>query len=546
MLALARALGEAAKRLGQPSLLGEMLAGVLLGPSVLGHLSPDFAAFLVPSEGGAAWFTNGFSSLAAVLFMLVAGMDVDLSSACRQGRSVVIVSALGIAVPFGLGFICVWALPSWFGKAPDADTLIYALFFATALSISALPVIAKTLIDLGMYRSDFGMLIVAAAVVDDLVGWIVFAMVLGMMGAQHVSGFSVPVTIALTLAFAGGMLTAGRWLIHRVLRWTQAHTTWPAGVLSLSVSLALFGAAFTEWIGIHAVFGSFMAGVALGDSTHLRKRSRETLDQFISFIFAPLFFASIGLRVDFAENFDPALTAMVVALGCFTKVIGCGAGARLCGMSLRESAAVGFGMNARGAMQIILGLLALQYGVIGDRMFVTIVIMALVTTVMAGPAIQLLLQRRKRRPMTDYLSADTFIEALGGHTRHEVVRELAEAVARSAKLDPASVEGAAWEREKLMPAGIGMGVAVPQGRVAGLDAPLIGVGLSRSGVDFDAPDGQPADLIFLVVTPEDDDGTQPAILADISKLAGDPEIRESIHSGPGFGEFRGLLRSHGY
>jgi len=201
--------------------------------------------------------------------------------------------------PFSLGFSIAWLAPRSLFADQKSDPLIFSLFIAVALSITALPVIVRILMDLNLYHSELGMTIVAAAVFDDIAGWIVFATILGMMGASPGNGLGIVHTILLTLGFTAVMLTLGRWLIHRILGWLLAHTPGSGGILAFSLSLGLFGAAFTEWIGVHAIFGSFLIGVAVGDSPHLKEQTRSTMSQFIAFLFAPLFFASIGLRVDF-------------------------------------------------------------------------------------------------------------------------------------------------------------------------------------------------------------------------------------------------------
>jgi Kef-type K+ transport system membrane component KefB len=203
------------------------------------------------------------------------------------------------------------------------------------------------------------MIIIAAAIFNDLAGWIIFAMILGMMEHQSGHGMGIVQTIGLTLLFAAGTLTLGRWLIHRVLPWVKAYTSWPGGILGFALALALLAAALTEYIGVHAIFGSFLVGVAIGDSSHLREQTRMVIHQFVSFIFAPLFFASIGLTVDFVRHFDVGLVLAVLVIACVGKVGGCGLGARWSGIPSHEAWALGFGMNARGAMEIILGLLAL-------------------------------------------------------------------------------------------------------------------------------------------------------------------------------------------
>src|SRR5690606_25864823 len=207
-------------------------------------------------------------------FLLVAGMEVELGRVWRQGKAAISVSFWGVVIPFGVGFGAAWLAPRALGSEADADRLIFALFFATALSISSLPVIARPLLDLNLFRTDIGMVIIASAIVQDLVGWIIFAVILGLMGSAGGHGLPIGATIALTLGFAVVMLTVVRWLVHRALPWIQAHASWPGGVLGFALSIALFGAAFTEWIGVHAIFGTFMAGVAVGDSPHLRERTR--------------------------------------------------------------------------------------------------------------------------------------------------------------------------------------------------------------------------------------------------------------------------------
>jgi Kef-type K+ transport system membrane component KefB len=237
-----------------------------------------------------------------------------------------------------------------------------------------------------------GMLIVASAMVDDVVGWLVFSVILGMIG-KHGGTMSVYYTIILTIGFVVFMLTIGRGLLNRVLPWVNKKMAWPGGVLSLSLALCFLGAAFTEYIGIHAVFGAFIVGVALGDSEHFSERAKEIVHQFINNIFAPLFFVSIGLRVNFITNFDPVLTAIIIIIAFAGKIIGSGLGTRLGGFSWRESFAAGFGMNARGAMEIILGIVALENGLINEKVFVSLVIMALVTSMSSGPLMKWMLRK---------------------------------------------------------------------------------------------------------------------------------------------------------
>lgn len=543
LLAVARIFGEIATRLRQPAVIGEIIAGIVLGKTVFGQISPTAMAWLFPEQGPATLVLKGIGTVAVVMFLLAAGMEVDLSRIFRQGREAIAVSISGIIAPFAIGLAAAYIAPDALGREAHITPTLFALFFATALSISALPVIAKTLMDLNLYRTDLGMVIIAAAIFDDLTGWIIFAILLGFIRPEGAADTSVAFTIAMTLGYVVFMLTIGRWLIDRVLPWLQAKATWPGGVLAFALSLAFFGAAFAEGIGVHAVFGSFMVGVAIGDSQHLREKTRSMIEQFVSSVFAPLFFASIGLQLNFIANFDGVLVVSVLLIAIVSKVIGCGLGARFAGLGWRESWAIGFGMNSRGAMEIILGSLALQAGVITKPMFVALVIMALVTSIMSGSIMQRILRRKVARRFVDHLHPRGYVNPLRAIEREQAIRELSTLAAGITGLPAEAIEGAALERERMMPTGLGLCVAVPHARLHGIIRPVVCVGFSQEGIEFNAPDGDRSRMVFLILTAAEDDGAQLEILADISRTFLNTTLREAAMRAKTFNEFAALLKT---
>jgi Kef-type K+ transport system membrane component KefB len=543
LLCTAHLLGEIAQRFQQPSVLGELLAGVLLGPTVLGSLAPELSGYLFPLQGINTIALETIATLGIVLFLLVAGMEVDLSTVWKRGMIGCKVGLTSIVIPFSVAFVAALVMPESLGRHIESDPLIFALFLAIAISISALPVIAKTLMDMGLYRSDLGMVVVSAAIFNDLIGWIVFAVLLGLIGDPSGNGYPIQLTILLTLAFAGTMLTVGRWLIHKVLPFVQAYTRWPGGELSFALILGLLGAAFTEWIGIHAIFGSFIAGVAIGDSSHLRERSRVIIDKFVSFIFAPIFFASIGLKVNFMTHFDLSLVAEVLLIACVCKLAGGAIGALWGGMSPREALAVGFAMVSVGAMGIIVGMIALEAGIIRERLFVALIIMAIVTSMISGPAMILILHTEKKKKLRDFLSSKLFLGKLNGTSRREVIHEMAVTACELEGLDAQGVEQAVWSREEAMSTGIGNRVALPHARIEGLRRSLVVVGISETGVDFDAPDDKLANVIFMILTPENDPGTQLDIVSDIARLFRDQGIIDKAVHIKNFTDFLALVRA---
>ena len=543
LLLSARVLGEIARRLGLPAVIGEILAGILLGPTVLGQLAPGLSEGLFPARGNGALMLDGFTTLAIALFLLVAGMEINLATVWRRGRAALMVALCGMILPFILGFAAAWWLPDMVGWQVGTDQLAFSLFMATVLSISALPIIVKILMDLNIYRSELGVTMVAAAVLNDLLGWLVFAVILGQMGVSQGQGLPIGATVGLVVGFTLIMLTLVPWVINHLLAFVLAYTSGSGVVLGFALSFCLFAAAFTEWIGIHAIFGSFLAGVALGQSRHLREQNRTTLDQFISFIFAPLFFASIGLRVDFLAHFNLQLTLVLMGLALTGKVLGSSLGGHWGGLPKREVWAVGFGMSAQGTMGIILGVLALQISLISSTVFVSLVVMALFTSILSGPVLQHILHLKRPRRMIDYLAADAFFKKLKTGDREAIIRELSGRLAALAGLPPAAVAEAVLAREQLMATGIGMGVAVPHARLDGLDRPLVAVGLAHQGIDFDAPDTIPVRIICMILAPLNDNGAQLEILADIAATFRTEGLSERALLSSSYTEFLALLRS---
>lgn len=391
MLIAGRFFAEIARKFKQPAVIGEIIAGILIGPTVLGMISPELFGSLFPTEAGSGIVLTGFVQVAVVMLLFIAGLEVDLHIVWQQGRQAVATSLVGLIIPFMVGFMFPYLFPHFFGIADTNAHLTFALFMGTAMAISALPVIVRILMDLNMFKTRMGMLVVASAMVDDVIGWMIFSIILGMIGKG--SGMPIWHTAILTIAFTVTMLTLGRGLLNRVLPWANRKMVWPGGVLSISLALCFLAAAFTEYIGIHAIFGAFIMGVALGDSEHFSERAKEIVHQFINNIFAPLFFVSIGLRVNFLHNFDWMLTVIIILIAFVGKIVGAGLGTRMGGFTWKESLAAGFGLNARGAMEIILGLIALENGLINEKVFVSLVIMALITSMTSGPLMKWSLKR---------------------------------------------------------------------------------------------------------------------------------------------------------
>src|SRR5580693_1043300 len=542
LLGCAKLAAELMQKIGQPSILGEISVGIFLGPTVLGHYRPHLYQALFPATGPMPIVLDTVTTLGVVFFLLTAGLEIDLRSIFRQGKAALLVSIFGVAFPFAAGFLAAEAFPEYMGAVSGADTLIFSLFVGTALSISALPVIAKILMDLNLLRTEMGTVIISSAMFDDLVGWILFSFVLGMMhptGGGSVSD-GVKHTVVLVVLFVGLTLTLGRWLIDKILPVLQAHTTWPGGVLGFIFTLTMAGAAFTEYAGIHAVFGAFIIGIVIGESGHLRQRTSQHIHQIVTNVFAPFFFASIGLRTNFVSNFHLGLTATVIGVACVGKLVGAGWGARLGGMDRNSSFAIGLAMNARGAMEMILGILALQAGLIKEHMFVALVIMALFTSLLSAPAIHFFVSRRRTLTLKDTVTPKLFLPALAAKTRLGALREMCEVAAEAVSNAPERLFRLVSERERILASGWDNELAIPNARVDGLTRPLVVVAKSQ-GIDFDARDGKPARLIIMILT--GDNQSQHDLLGDASELFSRKEAVERAVNANNFLELVAALNA---
>jgi Kef-type K+ transport system membrane component KefB len=395
MLAVGVALGQLGRRIGLQPLFGELLGGVLLGPTVLGAIAPGIQKAIFPASGAVQTASSAIINLGMLLFLFTAGLEVELEHLPRRARAIGWTSLCGIAVPMAAGVSLVWFYPGMWGVQAATQRGLVALCIGTALSISALPVIARILMDLDLLRHELGIVVMSAATLDDLIGWSLFAIVLSRFAGAGTPPGGVVGAIARTVGFIAATVVVGRLLGRPALEWIRRRLPWPTGFLAATSVLVLLAAATAELLGFHAVFGAFFVGVALAGKRGDANEAHATIQRFVLGFFSPLYFVSLGLLADFSRDFDLRLVAVVLGVACACKLGGAWVGARLARLGPRDALAVAFGLNARGAMEMVIASVALQNGVIGARVFVALIVMALVTSMISGPAISAILGRRK-------------------------------------------------------------------------------------------------------------------------------------------------------
>jgi Kef-type K+ transport system membrane component KefB len=397
MLAVAVFFGQIMRRFRQPAVLGEMIGGILLGPTLIGAAFPTFYGWLFNSSENVTVLREATIKLGMLFFLFIAGLEVDLSEFRRTGRRAAVIGLVGTLLPILAGVLLVYLLPRKFwGPAVQTHFFSFALFIGMNLANSANPVIARVLMDLGLLKGEIGSLIMTATVVDDLINWTLFALILSDIAPSgSARALPLPAMALMVIVFFVVVLLVGRKFGPPVLSWARQRIAWPTGFIAITALTILVLGSISESLGIHAFLGAFLAGAALGGSDREHHEAHEVIAVFVLSFFAPIYFVSMGMTANFVSHFDALLVSLILVAAYVSKIGAVLIGARLSGMRQnREVWAIGFGLNARGATGIILAGVGLAYNVIDERIFVAIAIMALVTSLTAGPALNALLPPR--------------------------------------------------------------------------------------------------------------------------------------------------------
>jgi Kef-type K+ transport system membrane component KefB len=391
----ARSLGSLFRKIGQPPVIGEMVAGILLGPSLLGWIAPAAQSFVFPTDSLDP--LKLLSQIGVILFMFVVGIELNLDQLRDKADAAVVVSHASIVVPFFLGTTLAFFLYSPLAPA-GVPFSAFALFIGVSMSITAFPVLARILEERGISRTHLGTTAIACAAVDDVTAWCLLAVVVALVKAGALGGALW--TIGFSVLFIFGMFFFVRprlaWIFQRrATPWTGS-----SGLLAAVFALIFASALATEVIGIHALFGAFMAGVCMPPDRELRRFLRERMETFSTAFLLPLFFAFTGLRTQIGLLNDWQgwlLCLVVIAVAIAGKLGGSMAAARWTGMSWSDSFCLGALMNTRGLVELIVLNIGYDLGILSPRIFAMLVLMALVTTFMTGPLVSLVGWMRRRQ-----------------------------------------------------------------------------------------------------------------------------------------------------
>lgn len=540
VLGLARLLGEVFRRFHQPPLAGEILAGIILGQTVLGYFAPDAFAWLFPRDELQEAMFGVTAEIGILFLLLVVGLEVHIGSAWKMRHQTMRVALAGVVIPLALGTVVAWFFyPQWV-EVP-APRLAFSLLVGAGVAITAITVVARLLFDLKIIKSDLGLFLISAMAMNELLGWGVLAVVLGLVGSGGGSG--IVGTMVGILAFAAFALTIGRALTTRALQWIERKgLPSPAVPLSFVVLIGLMGGIVTASLQIHPVFGFLLAGMMAGDTEALSEHTRSIIEQMVEAIFVPLFFAEICLHIDFVNDFNPMTVLIVTVLSVGGKFFGAWLGASMARMPKLDRLPVGIAHIPGGPMGVLLAGVALEEAIIGPEMFVALVVASIASSLLVGPVFTWTLRRRDTHDLLPFFHRERVVW-LEVDTRPEAIQELALEAARVEGAPPADViSSAVAERERAMGTGVGRGIAIPHARLENLAEPVVVVGASREGIEWDEIDGKPAHLVFLILTDEQDTETQLELLAKIARGFADGNVTRELIDRGGIDElWTGLL-----
>lgn len=529
ILFFARGFGELLRYIKQPIVIGEIIAGIVLGPTIFGSLFPNTYETVFVKSQSISIALHGITVLGIIMLLLVTGIEIDISLLLKQSRKALLISFFGVTFPFTLGFFAAYFLPNAFGLTNPNLHLVYALFIGTALSITALPVVARTLMELNIFKTEIGFSIITSAMLNDLVGWIIFSIILGIIGRNLEHRFEVHEVILVLFTFVAVTFLIFRKLLNRILAFSKKYLSYPGGILNIIFIIGFVGAAFTEYIGIHAIFGAFIIGIAIGDSVYLTEDIREMVNQFITNIFAPLFFVSIGLRINFIQNFDLQLVFIFLTLSIIGKVIGSSLGAYLGGFNKYESLTVGFGLNTHGTIELVLGTIAYEAGLINEKVFVALIIMALVTTLSSAPLMNVFI--KKSKAIINFVSLLKLqnIFFTKANDKESLIKELCKNISTTENLNYENILNEVLEREQQISTGLVNHLAVPHARID-IKNPVVALAIHKDGIDFNSIDKLPSKVIILLLAPKNNPEIQLKLLSEIAQKIGNKNVIEQLIS----------------
>lgn len=503
------------KKIKQPTITGDLLIGIILGPTILGLFFPKVYEFIFPQNLVQVAMLDTLAWFGLFLVLLSTGIEVDFSSVWKQRKNALVISALDIIIPIIFSMIFIFFLPNKYFEFSE-NKLITAFFVSVIMTISALPIAIRALREVGIMKSDLGFLIISALTINDIIGWIIFTLLLSLFSLKSFDWEIAIKIVIYTGVFTFLALNIGKkivnWLFSKVI---NQDSDGIQGVLTVLISTGVVFGLITLEIGIHTLFGFFIAGIVAGDSPIFTKSARNTVHNFVYSVFASLFFVNIGLKINFFENFNLFLALFITIVGIAGRYLGAWIGSTLSNKTKYRNI-ISIAHTPGGEMHIVVSLIALSFGLLNKELFVAIVFAAILSSIINGPWLSFASKR------FDYLESFEILiypgVKLEAQNKQQAINKLLNLL--NLEYSETNILENALDKEEIFCSGLENSIAIPKCNVKGEIKTKIIYARLENPVNWNSLDGKLVKNIFLILTSQEEEEKQIKIvkkLTDFSK-----------------------------
>lgn len=514
----------------QPAITFELIIGLILGPTILGKYFPALHKLLFPVDLIQMNMLETVSWIGVLFLLLDVGLEIDFSVAWRQRGDALKISIADIIIPMIVAFIpCYFFISDIFIVDPSRR-FIFSLFLSVVMTISAMPVAARILHDLNLLKTEMGYLTMSALAINDITGWVLFSIILGIFSQTSVDFFNIAIVLMTTIGFVVFAFTYGRKFSNKIVdSFKRKGYPEPATSFSFMCLIGLLFGAITEYIGIHALFGFFIAGIVVGEAKSLNENSRNIINQMVHAFFIPVFFVNIGLKLDFIADFNIYLVLLITIIGISGRYLGAWVGVSITKVPKVNRDLISIAHTPGGMMEILVAYIAFESGLITSPIFIAIVCGAIFSSIIMGPWMRRSLMRKKSVRIFDFFNIDRIIHTIQATQRDKAINEISQKLTEILK--PEQIEEILEEvklRESNFGTGIGYGVAIPHARTELVQEPVLIFARSKNGIEWNAPDGKLVNFIFFLISPKSSGDVHVQVLSKIAKMMHSEDNRSDI------------------
>ncbi|MBN2534527.1 MAG: cation:proton antiporter [Spirochaetales bacterium] len=541
---LSRFIGELFRRIKQPVLTAELLIGILLGPTILGRFFPELFSTIFPNDLIQQNMLETVAWIGVLFLLLDTGLEINFSSAWKQKGNALLIALTDIIIPMIIAFIPCYFLPASYLVHVD-KRIQFALFMAVVMTISAMPIASRILHDLNLLKTDLGYLTMSALAVNDIIGWALFTIILGLFAQSVFNIQNVLIILLVTIGFSFLALTAGRFLSNKSIDFfRKKNLPEPASSFTFACLVGVVFGAITQKIGIHALFGFFIAGVVVGEARNLKEETRSIISQMVHSLFVPVFFVNIGLKIDFISNFDFFLVSLVTLIGIAGRFLGAWIGVTFSRVPKINKALIAIAHTPGGMMEIVVALMAMELGLITPPIFIAIVCSAVFSSILMGPWMSFALKKRKDVKLIKYINVNSGIILLEEIDKYDAIKNIVSRISSYVKnINAQEIIEEIISREQEYSTAIGDGVAIPHVRIHTVSEPVLVFGLSKSGIDWNSPDGKSVNFIFFLLSPSAINDLHIEILSKIARKMQNKDNQITLLQAAGIKELTQSLKS---